>query len=63
VAADGRVYLLDNNGDTTVIEAGPAFKVLARNPLGEPTQASMAVSDGRLFIRTEKNLHCVGAKR
>ena len=63
VAAEGRVYLLDNNGDTTVIEAGPAFKVLARNPLGEPTQASMAVSDGRLFIRTEKNLHCVGAKR
>jgi outer membrane protein assembly factor BamB len=63
VAAEGRVYLLDNNGDTTVIEAGPAFKVLAKNPLGEPTQASMAVSDGRIFIRTEKNLYCVGAKR
>jgi hypothetical protein len=45
-----------------VIEAGPAFKVLARNPLGEKVQASMAVSDGQLFIRTEQNLFCIGAK-
>lgn len=60
VAAEGRIYLLDNNGDTTVIEAGPAYKVLARNPLGEPTQASMAVANGRLYIRTEKTLWCVG---
>lgn len=60
VAADGRIYLLDNNGDTTVIEAGPAYKVLAKNTLGEPTQASMAVSNGRIYIRTEKTLWCVG---
>jgi outer membrane protein assembly factor BamB len=63
VHADGRLYLLDNNGDTTVIEAGPQFKVLAKNPLGEPTQASMAVAGGRLFIRTDKNLYCVAASR
>ena len=63
VHADGRLYLLDNNGDTTVIEAGPQFKVLAKNPLGEPTQASMAVSGGRLFIRTDKSLYCVAASR
>jgi outer membrane protein assembly factor BamB len=63
VHADGRLYLLDNNGDTTVVEAGPQFKVLAKNPLGEPTQASMAVSGGRLFIRTDKNLYCVAASR
>ena len=63
VHADGKLYLLDNNGDTTVIEAGPQFKVLAKNPLSEPTQASMAVSGGRLFIRTEKHLYCVGEAR
>lgn len=61
VHADGKLYLLDNNGDTTVIEAGPQFKVLAKNPLTEPTQASMAVAGGRLFIRTEKNLYCVAS--
>jgi outer membrane protein assembly factor BamB len=59
VHADGKLYLLDNNGDTTVIEAGPQFKVLAKNPLSEPTQASMAVAGGRFFIRTEKHLYCV----
>ena len=46
----------------TVIEAGPEFKVLAKNPLGEKTQASIAISEGRLFIRTEKNLFCIGVK-
>jgi len=61
VHADGKLYLLDNNGDTTVIEAGLQFKVLAKNPLTEPTQASMAVAGGRLFIRTEKNLYCVAS--
>jgi outer membrane protein assembly factor BamB len=60
VAADGRLYFLDSNGNTTVIEAGPAFKVLAKNPLGEPVQASMAISNGRIYIRTEKHLYCMG---
>lgn len=60
VAAEGRVYFLGDNGETTVIEAGPEFKVLAKNPLGEKVQASMAVSQGQLFIRTEKNLFCIG---
>jgi outer membrane protein assembly factor BamB len=62
VLAAGRIYFLADSGETTVIEAGPAFKVLARNPLGEKVQASMAVSDGQLFIRTEQNLFCIGAK-
>ena len=60
VAADGRVYFLGDNGETTVIEAGPAFKVLARNPLGEKCQASLAVSQEHLFIRTAGNLYCIG---
>ena len=62
VAAEGRIYFLGDNGETTVIEAGPEFKVLAKNPLGEKVQASMAVSLGQLFIRTEKNLICIGAR-
>ncbi|HYF34237.1 MAG TPA: PQQ-binding-like beta-propeller repeat protein, partial [Prosthecobacter sp.] len=62
VAASGRIYFLADSGETAVIEAGPEFKILARNPLGEKVQASMAVSDGRLFIRTEKTLFCIGAR-
>jgi outer membrane protein assembly factor BamB len=62
VFAEGRVYFLGDNGETTVVEAGPEFKVLARNPLGEKVQASMAVSQGQFFIRTERNLVCIGLK-
>jgi hypothetical protein len=45
-----------------VIAAGPQFKVLAKNPLGEKVQASMAVSQGRLYIRTANNLYALGGK-
>jgi hypothetical protein len=60
VSAHGRIYFLADNGETTVIEAGPEFKVLARNSLGERVQASMAISEGNLFIRTVTNLYCIG---
>ena len=60
VHADGKIYFLSESGDTTVIEAGPQFKVLAKNSLGEKCQASMAVSGQRLIIRSDKNLFCVG---
>ena len=59
--AGGKIYFLNEAGETTVLEAGSEFKVLSKNPLGEKTQASMAASDGRLFIRTEKNLFCISA--
>jgi outer membrane protein assembly factor BamB len=60
VAAGGRIYLLGMNGETTVIEAGPEFKVLARNSLDEPVQASPAISQGQFFIRTERHLFAIG---
>ncbi len=59
VAAEGRICFLGDNGETTVIAASSEFKVLAKNPLGEKVQASTAVSQGQLFIRTEKNLFCI----
>src|SRR5439155_21667310 len=34
-AADGKIYFCDINGVTTVVAAGPQFRVLARNSLGE----------------------------
>jgi outer membrane protein assembly factor BamB len=61
VAAEGRLYFLSDSGETIVIEAGDQFKVLAHNPLGEKTQASMAVSQGKFFIRTVNSLYCIGA--
>jgi outer membrane protein assembly factor BamB len=63
VAADGHLYFLSEAGETTVAKIGREFQIVARNPVGEKCQASMAVSGGRLFLRTEKNLICVGKPR
>ena len=62
VAAGDRLYLINQNGDTVILAASPEFKELGRNKLGEMTRASIAVSDGELFIRTYKHLWCVGKK-
>ncbi|HEY0548856.1 MAG TPA: PQQ-binding-like beta-propeller repeat protein [Verrucomicrobiae bacterium] len=59
VYTGGKIYFLSEAGETTVIEAGPQFKVLARNPLGEKCQASMAIAEQRLFIRSDKHLFCI----
>lgn len=59
VSAAGRIYFLGDNGEATVIEAGPEFKVLAKNPIGEKVQASPAISQGRIFIRSAEHLYCV----
>lgn len=60
VSIGNLIYLLSDDGETTVLEAGPEFKVVAKNPLREKCQASMAVSGGRLFIRTATALYAVG---
>jgi outer membrane protein assembly factor BamB len=62
VFAAGRIYFLGENGTTTVIAPGKEFKVLAENPLPGPCQASLAVSEGQIFIRSAKELVCVGKK-
>ncbi|MBN2314970.1 MAG: PQQ-binding-like beta-propeller repeat protein [Sedimentisphaerales bacterium] len=60
--AEGRIYFLSEKGNTTVIEAGPEFKILAENELNEKCCASPAVSNQQLFIRSEHNLYCIGVK-
>ena len=60
VYADGKVYFLSEKGETTVIEDGPQYKVVAENDLGETCCASPAISQGNIFIRTEKMLYCIG---
>lgn len=58
--ADGRLYLLSDEGVTTVLAAGPDYRVLAVNPLGERVQASPALAHGRIYLRTAGHLYCVG---
>jgi outer membrane protein assembly factor BamB len=62
VHADGRLYLTDRSGTTQVFAANPKYELLAVNRLGEHTDGSIAISDGMIFIRTFKQLWCIGAK-
>ncbi len=61
--ADGRLYLTNETGRTTVVAAGPEFKVLSENPLDDDyTLSSIAVSGSELFIRTSSSLYCISGK-
>lgn len=60
VAADGKIYFSNEEGETTVLRSGvDRFEQLARNPLGQPVHASPALSQGKLLIRTARQLMCV----
>ena len=55
-----RVYLVDRRGRTLVFKLGDAYEQLALNELGEKTDCTPAIPDGRVYLRTEKHLYCVG---
>lgn len=61
--ADGRIYVTNERGTTTVIKAGPEFEILAENSLDDDyTLACIAVSGSELFIRTSTHLYCISEK-
>lgn len=55
-AYNGKLFCLSEDGDTFVIQAGPDYKLLGRNSLGEMCMATPAIARGSLFIRTAGNL-------
>jgi len=57
VGAAGRVYIVGREGTTLVLEAGPEYKVLATNALDEPIDASPALVDGEIYLRSTKHLY------
>lgn len=60
--SDGRIYFTSSN-ISYVLKAGPKFEVLAKNKLeGGDNAASAAVSNGKIFIRGNQVLYCIGAK-
>jgi outer membrane protein assembly factor BamB len=58
--ADGKLYVTNERNITTVLSAGPEFKLLATNELdGTYTLSSIAVSGEQLFLRTSTHLYCI----
>jgi outer membrane protein assembly factor BamB len=60
IAGGGHVYFVSEGGDTVVVKAGRAPQVVARNALGERAIASPAISNGQIFIRTDRHVFAIG---
>ncbi|HSD29353.1 MAG TPA: PQQ-binding-like beta-propeller repeat protein [Vicinamibacteria bacterium] len=60
--ADGKVYVTNEDGLTTVVKAGPAFERLAENPLDGFTLSSPAAAGGQLYLRTSGALYAIGSR-
>jgi len=57
--ADGKLYCISEEGTTTVLQAGPSFKILAVNKLDTHTLASPVAVGNQMFIRTGNYLYCI----
>lgn len=66
-AADGKLYVINHQGEVFVVATEPPFGVLHRAEFGDETdrtvRSSIAVAQGALFIRTGRKLYCVGYPR
>ncbi|HEX2452832.1 MAG TPA: PQQ-binding-like beta-propeller repeat protein [Vicinamibacterales bacterium] len=60
VAADTRIYLSSEDGDMFVVQTGAEFKLLAKNPMGEPLMATPAIAGSTMYVRGERQLFAVG---
>ena len=58
-AANGKIFALSEDGDTFVFQAGPEYKLLHKNSLGEMCMATPALAGDRLLIRTLSKLYCI----
>jgi outer membrane protein assembly factor BamB len=63
VAADGKIYLSNEDGEMLVIEAGATLKHLATNSMGETLMATPALSQGVMYVRGSHTLFAIGKKR
>jgi outer membrane protein assembly factor BamB len=63
VAAQDKVYLVNEEGLTTILEAGPRPHVLATNPLSEQVLATPAIAGNALFVRSDHHLFCIASQQ
>lgn len=62
VAAEGKLYVLSEEGETSVVRFGDKPETLAVNKLPGTFLATPAIADGAIFLRSDQHLWCIGAK-
>ena len=62
ILSDGKIYYVGRDGRTAIVAARPKYELLASNDLRDRSMfnASPAAADGRLYLRSESHLYCVG---
>jgi outer membrane protein assembly factor BamB len=64
VLLNGKVLCLRQDGHTFVLEPGPTLNIVRENVLSDGTDfsASPAIADGRMYLRSQTHLYCIGTK-
>jgi outer membrane protein assembly factor BamB len=63
IAADGKIYLANEDGEILVVAAGEKFSHLATNTMGELLMATPALSEGVMYVRSSSSLFAIGRKK
>jgi outer membrane protein assembly factor BamB len=62
VAADGKIYLSNEDGEMLVVAAGNEFKQIAASSMGETLMATPAISEGVMYVRGRSTLFAIGRR-
>jgi outer membrane protein assembly factor BamB len=62
IAADGKIYLSNEDGEMLVVQAGRTFKHLATNSMNELLMATPALSKGTMFVRSSTSVSAISAR-
>jgi outer membrane protein assembly factor BamB len=63
VGADGKVFLVSQDGTASVVDAKGEWEILAVNPLGDEVFATPAIADGKIYLRTKSTLYAFAQSR
>ena len=62
IAADGRLYLSNEDGEMLVVAAGREFRLISTNTMGELLMATPALSNGVMYVRSASSLFAIGKR-
>ena len=60
IAADGRIFTISHEGKLAVIKAGAEWEVERIVPFPDSVNATPAILDGKVYVRTHAALYCFG---
>jgi outer membrane protein assembly factor BamB len=63
IAADGKLYFANEDGDVIVARAGRKYEELAKNPMKEVIMSTPAISDGLIIVRTLGHVYGIGESK